>query len=149
MLIVVDDRMRTSDPAIFAVGDVAEHRGEVHGLWPIAVNQAEVAAINALGGGRVYQGSVAVMMLKVVDVELTSIGRFEASSPDEIVIALGDRAEQHYRKRVIDGGKIVGAILLGYPLEAPAVTAAVKEQRDVMRHIPTLRAGNWDVLKRT
>ena len=147
--VVVDDGMWTSDPAIFAVGDVAEHRGEVQGLWPIAVSQAEVAAINALGGERVYQGSVPVTMLKVVGVDLTSIGRFEPSSPDEIVIALEDRVEQRYRKLVIAEGKIVGTILLGYPVDVPAVTAVIKEQRDVTRHIPALQAGNWDVLKTT
>lgn len=141
--------MRTSDPAILAIGDVAEHHGEVHGLWPVAVSKAEVAAINAVGGERVYGGSVPVTMLKVVGVELTPIGRFEPSSPDEIVIALEDHDEQRYRKLVIAEGRIVGAILLGYPHDVPAVTAAIKEQRDVTRHIPALQAGAWSVLQTT
>ena len=144
--IVVDDGMHASDPTIFAVGDVAEHRGEVQGLWPVAASQAEIAAVNALGGERVYEGSVPVTLLKVVGVELASIGRFEASSPDESVLALEDPAEQRYRKLVIAGGAIVGAILLGYPRDVAAVTAAIKERRDVTRHIEALQAGNWDVL---
>ena len=54
---VVDDGMRTSDPRIFAAGDVAEHRGRVHGLWPAAVEQAEVAACGALGEEKAYRGT--------------------------------------------------------------------------------------------
>ena len=48
--VVVDDRMQTSAPGVFAAGDVAEHGGLVLGLWPIAAKQGEVAAVNALGG---------------------------------------------------------------------------------------------------
>ena len=50
--VVVDDHLRRSDAAIFAVGDVAEHRGVVLGLWPTGVEQAEAAAENVVGGDR-------------------------------------------------------------------------------------------------
>ena len=42
--ITVDGGMRTSDPDIFAVGDVAEYDGRPFGLWPASVEQAQVAA---------------------------------------------------------------------------------------------------------
>ena len=112
--VLVDDRMRTSDHAIFAAGDVAEHRGRVHGLWPAAVEQAEVAACGALGEEKAYAGTVPVTILKVVGIELTSMGRFEPEGPREEVIALEDESEGRYRKLVIADGRIVGAILLGY-----------------------------------
>ena len=44
--ITVDDGMRTSDPHIFAVGDVVDHDGRRYGLWPASVEQAQVAATN-------------------------------------------------------------------------------------------------------
>jgi nitrite reductase (NADH) large subunit len=62
--VLVDDRMCTSDEAIFAAGDVAEHRGRVHGLWPAAVEQAEVAACSALGEEKDYVGTVPVTILR-------------------------------------------------------------------------------------
>ena len=53
----------------------------MHGLWPAAVEQAEVAADGALGGDKAYRGTVPVTILKVVGIELTSMGRFEPERP--------------------------------------------------------------------
>ena len=52
--ITVDGGMRTSDPDIFAVGDVAEHDGRPYGLWPASVEQAQVAAANVAGAEVVF-----------------------------------------------------------------------------------------------
>ncbi|MCB0054942.1 MAG: hypothetical protein KDE24_35935, partial [Caldilinea sp.] len=49
----------------------------------------------------------------------------------DTVIALEESARHHYRKLIIRDGKIAGAILLGYPLEAPGVAAAVKQELDI------------------
>jgi nitrite reductase (NADH) large subunit len=59
--ILVDDQMRTSDPLIYAAGDVAEHAGRIYGVWPAAVEQAEVAALGALGAHSSYTGSTVPM----------------------------------------------------------------------------------------
>jgi NAD(P)H-nitrite reductase large subunit len=144
--VIVDDYLRAGAPGVYAVGDVAEHRGEISGLWPAAVAQAEVAAANATGDARMYEGAIPMTALKVAGVDLMSIGRFEPTSDDEIVIALEDTESHRYRKLVIAQGKIVGAILLGYPLDTPAVTAAIKQGIDVSGCMETLRAGNWSVL---
>ena len=135
--VLVDDRLRTSDERIFAVGDLAEWRGSVLGLWPVAVEQAEVAAENAVGGSRPYAGTIPVTMLKVVGVELLSIGAI--AGPDEIVDA--DPDSLRYRKLVLDDeGRAVGGILLGYPEHVQAVTAAVKEARPVAE-----MTGDWNL----
>jgi nitrite reductase (NADH) large subunit len=124
--VLVDDQLRTSDERIFAVGDLAEWRGSILGLWPVAVEQAEVAAENAVGGSRPYAGTVPVTMLKVVGVELLSIGAI--SGPQEIIDA--DAESLRYRKLVLDDdGRAVGGILLGHPEHVQAVTAAVRESR--------------------
>src|SRR5207237_4438366 len=64
--VVVDDYMCTSDPAIYAAGDMVEHQGVVNGLWPVAVAQAEVAAANAVGDVRTYEPQPPVTILKGV-----------------------------------------------------------------------------------
>jgi nitrite reductase (NADH) large subunit len=144
--IVVDDHMRTSDTAVLAAGDVAEWRRQVLGLWPTAVAQAEVAADNAVGGSKAYEGVVPVTILKVVGVELASIGRFERESPDEEVIALEEDDGRRYRKLVLSSGRIVGAILLGYSQEVALVRTAINDQLDVSRRLDELRAGRWEAL---
>ncbi len=143
--IVVDNFMRTSQPNILAAGDVAEHQGQVSGLWATAVSQAETAAINAVGGCEIYKPLVPVTMLKVVGVELTSIGNFEPTLPEDEVIVFKDAAAHRYRKLVISRGKIVGGILLGYPQDAPAVIAAVKKETDVTPFLAALYLGNWQL----
>jgi nitrite reductase (NADH) large subunit len=143
--IVVDDTLRSNDPTIFAVGDAAEHAGAVWGLWPTAVEQGRVAGINAVGGDERYVGTLPATMLKVTGVHLTSIGRFVAE-PHETELALEDPVETRYRKLVVGpDGKIVGAILLGYSLEAPGLIAAVKDGLDVSEELDRLRAGDWSI----
>ncbi len=144
--VLVDETMATSAPEIFAAGDVAEVDGQLLGLWPVAVEQARIAAHNATGGAEQYRAAAPVTALKVVGIDVTSVGRVEPRSPDEIVIAHENEVEYRYRKLVIAQGAIVGAILIGYPQDAPAVTAAVKAGRAVDALLDALRAGRWEVL---
>jgi NADPH-dependent 2,4-dienoyl-CoA reductase/sulfur reductase-like enzyme/ferredoxin len=147
--VIVDQHMRTSDANIFAAGDVAELRGHVSGLWPAAVEQARVAAEAAvLEDTSPYQGTVPVTVLKVVGVELSSIGEIEPGSERDELIVQEDEATLRYGKLVIRDGMIVGAILLGYSREVAHVTSAVKQGWDVGAVLDELRAGRWDVLER-
>jgi nitrite reductase (NADH) large subunit len=132
--------VHTSDPAIFAAGDVAEHDGRVLGLWPVAVEQARVAAVNAVGGDERYEALPPVTMLKVTGV--TSVGRIEPAEGDD-VIALEDTLESRYRKLVLSDGRLVGAILLGYSAESAGLASAVRESRDVTPELDRLRADDW------
>jgi len=146
--LVVNQHMQTSNPNIFAAGDVAEFDGKVFGLWAVAVNQAEVAAANAVSKTptEVYNEIVPVTMLKVVGIDLTSIGQINAASNQEEEIVLEDLGNHRYRKLIIANGKIIGSILLGYPREAPGVAEAVKSSFNVTPHLDKLRKGEWKVL---
>ena len=147
--VLVDNMMRTSDPHILAAGDVAEFDQKVVGLWPVAISQAEVAAANAVAeNGAIastYVETPPVTMLKVVGIDITSIGRV-TSRPEDTVIALEESAEHRYRKLIIAGNKIEGAILLGYPMEAPGVAEAVKRGADISASLDVLQAGDWEAL---
>src|SRR5262249_13039399 len=93
-----------------------------------------------------YEGVVPVTILKVVGIELTSIGRFEPAGAGDEVIALEDASGAKYRKLVISEGRIVGAILLGYSQEVAPVRTAITRGFAVHGQLPALREGRWDVL---
>ncbi len=142
----VDERMRSSIEHVYAAGDAAEWRGapgQVPGLWAVAVEQGRVAALNALGGDVVYAPRPVPVALKVAGVDLTSIGQFEAAEGDQALVFEDDG---RYRKLVLREGKAIGALLLGHPELADAVTNAVTAQTDLSAHRGGLAAGDWSGL---
>ena len=70
--------------------------------------------------------------------------RFVTRGGDEVV-ALEDVADHRYRKLVLRDGRLVGAILFGYPLEMPGVSAALKAGRDLGGDLEALRDGDWSL----
>ena len=92
--------------------------------------------------------AVPVTVLKVVGVDLTSIGEIEPRSEDDEVLVQEDESELRYGKLLISDGQIIGAILLGYSHEVAYVTSAVKQGWDVTPVLDALRAGRWDALER-
>ncbi|GAA2755779.1 FAD-dependent oxidoreductase [Actinopolymorpha rutila] len=111
--IVVDDRMRTSDPAIHALGDCAEHRGRVYGLVAPAWEQARVAAGVVAGLGGRYAGSRLVTRLKAPGVDLATMGDPHVRDEATEVVTFADPARHVYQKVLIRERRLVGAIMLG------------------------------------
>lgn len=145
--IVVDAQLRTSDPAIWACGDVCEFDGQIPGLWPVAVEQGRLAAANALGGSETYVPSVPVTALKVVGLDVVSMGRIAASGSDETEIVPPSSGDGRYRKLVLSKGRLVGAILMGHSESTSAVSALSRKKADVSSVLDDLRAGRWEVLE--
>jgi nitrite reductase (NADH) large subunit len=143
----VNANMQTSDADIYAVGDLAEYDGRVEGLWMSGINQARVAAENALGKPMQYEGTVSHTILKVAGINLASIGQFEPSDESDIVISLMDVHEYHYRKLVISDNKIKGAILIGFPEEAALIANVITSGLNVQPLLSDLMKGDWTVLR--
>ncbi|GII79151.1 FAD/NAD(P)-binding oxidoreductase [Sphaerisporangium rufum] len=121
--VVVDDRLRTSDPAVYAIGECAQHDGRVYGLVAPAWEQAVVVADLVTGADPAarYRGSRLVTRLKARSVELAAMGEThltEDAAGQVEVVRFTHRARGIYRKLVIRDDRLVGAILLG---EAPTV----------------------------
>jgi len=147
--VLVDDRMQTPIPGVYAAGDVAEHGGQVFGLWPIATEQAEAAAVNALGGERVLAAETPATILKGVDLELFSIGRMTTAPTDEVIVVDRPAAGSYRRLVVSGGGHVVGATVLGHhPGDVAAARQAVRNRLPVTADaLAALRAGDWSALK--
>ncbi|MBI3008514.1 MAG: NAD(P)/FAD-dependent oxidoreductase, partial [Candidatus Omnitrophica bacterium] len=131
--IVCDDQMRTSDPHIFAVGECAERRSIVYGLVEPIWEQTKVLAdvLTECGMDAVYEGSKIGTKLKVMGVELASIGEKESSHPDDEIIVYRDPHRGIYKKMVIRENKIYGAILLGDIQTADHLMRMFKNRVDV------------------
>ena len=110
--IVVDDRLSTSAADVFAIGECAEHRGICYGLVDPVNEQARVLAERLAGRQVEYGGSVNATNLKVAGVHVFSAGEFlGAKGTDSILLA--DAGLDTYRKLVIEGERLVGAVLFG------------------------------------
>jgi nitrite reductase (NADH) large subunit len=148
--IVVNDRMETSIPGVFAAGDVAEHDGRVLGLWPIAAKQGEVAAVNAIGGSAALTAEIPATILKGVGLDLFSIGQVAAADGDEVIVSEDrfDPGAPSYRRLLVRGGRAAGGLVLGHqPEVVAAVTAAVKKGIVVDGATQRrLRGGDWAAL---
>lgn len=111
--IVVNDQMQTADPDIFAVGECAEHSGQLYGLVGPGYAQAEVAAQVIAGTPARFDGASPVTKLKVIGADVFSAGPIE-----QLVVRRNVRShvwEQDglYRRIFIERGKLVGAIAVG------------------------------------
>ena len=113
--ILCDDQMRTSDPEIFTVGECIEHRGKLYGLIEPIWEQARVLADIITGSNpqAVYEGSKTGTKLKVMGVELVSLGEKESSQASDEVIVYREPNRGIYKKVIVRSEKIHGAILLG------------------------------------
>ena len=113
--IKVDDQMRCDgEDEIYALGECAQHRGQVYGLVAPIWEQSRVLAdvLTGKSSDAAYLGSKTSTKLKVMGVELASMGAPSEREGDEVVEYL-ERKRNRYKKLVIRDGKLVGAILLG------------------------------------
>src|SRR5690606_21274411 len=115
--VLVDDTMQTFDPKIYAVGECVQHRGSCYGLVAPLFEQAKVVAnhLAEFGIGR-YTGSQVSTKLKVTGVDLFSAGDF-SGGPGAEELVFQDAARGVYKKLVVAGDKIKGAVLYGDTLD--------------------------------
>ncbi len=112
--VVVDDTLATSDPAIHAIGDCAEHAGRTSGFVPAAWEQAELLAARLAGEDVHYDGSRVVARLRATDLDVAILGE-----PEREVAAGGEVVEVSnpitgtHRQLVVRDGRIVAATMVG------------------------------------
>jgi nitrite reductase (NADH) large subunit len=129
--IVVNDTLQTFDPAIYAVGECASHRGIAYGLVAPLYEQAKVAANHlAQFGIDMYTGSVTSTKLKVTGIDLFSAGDFAGGEGTE-ELTLSDPLNGVYKKLVLVDDRLVGACLYGDTADGPYYFRLLREGRDI------------------
>ncbi|MFI5897055.1 nitrite reductase large subunit NirB [Actinoplanes sp. NPDC051513] len=114
--VVVDDQMRCQDEDdIYAVGECAQHRGELYGLVAPLWDQAKVLADHLCGTDvhAAYHGSRVATKLKVAGVDVASMGLQEPEREDDELLEFAEPRKGVYKNVIIRGGVLVGATLVG------------------------------------
>ncbi|HYI69099.1 MAG TPA: FAD-dependent oxidoreductase, partial [Skermanella sp.] len=111
--ILVADDMRTSHPDIYAVGECVEHDGQCFGLVAPLWDMARVCADHLAGvpEKRRFVPPVVSTSLKIPGIGIFSAGRIAAANDGERELVHHDPEKRVYRKLVLCGGKVVGAVL--------------------------------------
>ena len=125
--IVVDNHMRSvDDPDIYVVGECAQHRGRVYGLVAPLWDQGKVFAdhITEKNTSSVYLGSKLATKLKVMGIELASMGVTEPSEERDEVIQFTEPKKGTYKKLIVRDGRLIGSILMGDISKAAYLTQA-------------------------
>ncbi len=142
--LVVDDRMQTSHPQIFAAGDGVQHRGKLYGIIPASFEQARAAAHNMLGQEKLYQGTMPSTTLKVVGLYVTSLGLANPEGQGYEEIRKFSKEEGIYKKIVLQDGALVGAIWMGTKKGVSEIARAVTAKTKVNQWINTLLEDSFD-----
>jgi len=129
--VIVDDRLRTSDPRVFAIGEVAWHRGMVYGLVSPGYEMAEIAAANLTGGDCRFAGADLSTRLKLLGVDVASFGEYEAPSERAVPLVHHDPIAGVYRKLLFnpDGTRLLGGMLVGDASDYGKLLSLVRGQQ--------------------
>jgi len=142
--IVVDERMRTSLPDVYAAGDVVEARdcvsgrSQINAIQPNAVEQGRLAAHNMAGQTTESAGSFACNVLDTLGLISSSFGLWEGSAGGDSTV-LEDADHFRYLNLQFKEDVLIGASCIGYTEHIGAMRGLI-----VGRH----HLGQWkDVLK--
>src|SRR3989454_4013066 len=111
----IDSGCRTSNPDVYAIGECALWQGRIFGLVAPGYQMAEVAARNLLGEEVQFLGADMSTKLKLMGVDVASIGDAHGATPDALNYVFTDEVAGVYKKLVVspDRKHALGAILVG------------------------------------
>ncbi len=112
----VNQHLQTSDPNIFAIGEIAEYNNQLFGITSAAEEQAGILASYIEGDiSSSYNGSVLMNILKFNDLNLCSIGEINVPDNDDSYeeVVFTDISKRYYKKCIVKDDLLVGAVLMG------------------------------------
>ncbi|MCQ6282592.1 nitrite reductase large subunit NirB [Bacillus sp. EB600] len=129
--IIVNDFLQTDIPHVYAVGECAEHNGIAYGLVAPLYEQGKVLAKSIFGEETTpYKGSVLSTQLKVSGVEVFSAGDF-TEDVEKKSFKVFDEQDGIYKKIVLRGNKIIGAVLFGDSRDGNRLFSMIQKQADI------------------
>ncbi len=110
---VVNNRMETSIPNVYAAGDNAVMEGQWYGLWPVSMREGKVAGANAAGGHETCVIPTPPYLVNTMETRIASAGDIAPSDPEISSQIHFDETQLTYDRRNFLGDKLVGYVLLG------------------------------------
>ncbi len=130
--VLVDERCRTSDPHVWAIGECAAPGGRMYGLVAPGYAMAEVVVDALLGGSGAFTGADMSTKLKLLGVDVASFGDAHATTTGALELVFADAVAGVYKKLVVsaDGRRLLGGILVGdasaYGVLRPMVASGIE-----------------------
>jgi nitrite reductase (NADH) large subunit len=132
--IIVNEFLNTSEKDIYAVGDCIEYKNQTWGIIPACMEQSKIISASVLEKGtKEYKGSTPKNTLKIVGLELTSIGTFDPSSEEGggwEILKKADKKDCCYQKIVLKDNTLKGAILFGDNKAMPYIVNKMEQDVD-------------------
>lgn len=162
--ILVDQHLESNVPRVYAAGDVAQvldpltGKYQLDSLWPMAVAQGRVAGANMAGVPTCYRKGVPVNVTRLTGLVVALVGAVgQRGEPDQDLItisrgdseawralpgvfAVHDYHEINRQRLMINGNRLVGALLMGDQSLLPLVRHLIEKQVDLTPILPALRA---------
>lgn len=148
--IITDDRMRTTEPDIYAAGDVAVTQDRVtcestvNAVWPCAYEQGRVAGFNMASVERTYDGSMRMNAADFFGVSFISIGVVKPRGEGYEVHSRLLKDQGLYWKLVFRDNLLVGAVLVGKVDGAGVLANLMRKRVDISSIKSDLLAGRYD-----
>ncbi|NRA42071.1 MAG: nitrite reductase large subunit [Pseudomonadales bacterium] len=139
--IVINNVCQTSDPNIYAIGECALWNGRTFGLIAPCNQMAVIAAEQISGDGDTeFTGFDMSTKLKLMGVDVGSIGDAHANTPGAKVYTYLDQPSEVYKKIVVspDNQKLLGAVLVGDTSDYDALLQYALNGIDLPEHPDTL-----------
>lgn len=143
--VVINEYLQTSDPNIYAIGEMAEFKSVIYGITAAAEQQAGILAKYLNGDiSSYYSGSLFMNILKVEGLQICSLGMVEApvDDPSYEEVVFIDKAQRYYKKCIIQNDRLVGAILMGDKSEFAEFKELIQNKIELSdKRLQLLRSG--------
>jgi len=137
--VVVDEFLQSNVEGIYAAGDVAEVRDVVSGrhrltpIWPEAAAQGRIAGLNMVGHRVRYEGAMQRNVIRFEDLDLFSAGLLHSESNKDLrTVQWEDFRTNCYRRFVLDGDRIIGAIMVNNIEQAGVVVSLIRKKTPIV-----------------
>jgi NAD(P)H-nitrite reductase large subunit len=149
----VDESMRTSHPAVFAAGDVAQaeeiYTGNfiVNAIQPNAADQARVAATNMAGGHARSQGSMAINVLETMGLIAASFGQWQGVPGGQQAEHVDAGAYRYLSLQFDPLSRVIGATSVGYTQHIGVLRGLIQSRRPMGSWMARLRRDPHDIMR--